>query len=221
MNEQNFTLHNGVVVSNDYARQRIVSYLRTFKISLVERQRIAQAVTNDPWYHGLLVSYLCKEAASGWAEGRFDNLTEEQIPPWPKGHSAKVIKHGLPYLTKGQVVGVRSDEGDYLWVWAGHLWQPVHKSNLIPVPNSLEKSPDEIEDGLEPEQALVGALIDEGFILERVTTHEQAQDWISFYQGHLGEQFSILYKEVDFEANVDLYFVDTPWPTTVTVATAL
>ncbi len=63
----NLTLRNGTVVSNGYARQRIVARLRPLGISLEDRRAVANCLVNDHWHQGVLVSYLESIAFATWA----------------------------------------------------------------------------------------------------------------------------------------------------------
>ena len=71
------TLRDGTVVSNDYARRRIIAKLRPFGMSLEDRRAVARDLIQDPWHQGVLVSYLEARALSRWAGGPFPIEDEE------------------------------------------------------------------------------------------------------------------------------------------------
>ena len=64
--EQNFTLKNGTIVTNEYARRRIVTWLAKHKIPLVDRQLLAYTVVNDTWHAHCLVTFLQVVALELW-----------------------------------------------------------------------------------------------------------------------------------------------------------
>lgn len=231
MNEHKYTLKNGTIVSNEYARRRIVSWLRRHDIPLEERQALARVTIKDGWYANCLVTFLCVVALETWQTSWQQQYEEQQAeeqrklvqpPPWPEGHRAKILKSDHPNLHRGSVAYVQGDEGNYLWLIvtggpAASLHQPIDKTSVIPVPNSPDKSPEELIEALDKDQALVGDLIDQGYILDRCLTEYDRDNWITLYEINLGDSFAILHLGVED----DVYLIDTSWPTTVTVATRL
>jgi len=74
-----FTLHNGVIVSDAYARKRIIADLKRYwYIPLVHRQALADHMINsDGWYRGLLVTALVRLAANLYYHGHYNEDTKQ------------------------------------------------------------------------------------------------------------------------------------------------
>lgn len=57
-----YTKDNGEIVGQEYARRRIVEHLRRVSVPLEYRRKVADKMTSDRGYRGLLVSFLCRES---------------------------------------------------------------------------------------------------------------------------------------------------------------
>ncbi len=69
--QDHLTLHNGTIISNNKARQRIIARLRLNGVPLEDARQVADYQISDPWHHGLLVSYLENTALKTWTTGEW------------------------------------------------------------------------------------------------------------------------------------------------------
>jgi hypothetical protein len=73
-----FTLVNGQIVSDAYARKRVMASLRKrWYIPLEHRRALVDYVINSGWYRGLLVEALTRSAANLYYHGYYNEDTKQ------------------------------------------------------------------------------------------------------------------------------------------------
>ena len=75
MRPNNFTLQSGVIVSDAYARSRIIASLRPYGISLKERQAVADyIISGQAGLRGYLISALERKAIDIWISEQYKGV---------------------------------------------------------------------------------------------------------------------------------------------------
>ena len=123
--EHKYTLKNGTIVSNEYARKRIVSWLRQFDIPLVDRQALALVTIEDEYYARCYVTYIQQVALEIWRtswelQAKEPPIEETQISSHISNYTIPPIGSKLmiadTHVYGGEMSTVHDNTGPYLLV---------------------------------------------------------------------------------------------------------